>query len=86
MKLSKIKEKIDNSGDNNGSATIYHYDLGVKCIYHLFDGEKYRLKTIRYKSLELDIPVNLDSFTICNWSNKRGFNGKYINYYDKRIL
>ena len=86
MKLSKIKERINNSGDNNGSVTIYHHDDNIECCFHLFDGERFRAKTIRYKSLEFDLPVNFDSYTIYRWDvETRGFGCKYINYYDERI-
>ena len=81
MTISKIRDKITDSGDFNGCATIIQRNDIIECTFLLVVNGKRIRKTVKYKSLEFDIPVNLESCTILKWDE----GCRYINYYDKRI-
>ena len=79
MKLSKIKEKIDNESIVGfGSATITEYENNtVKVEYFIFNGVTNKKQTKKYAYIEIDIPIT-DNITCLKWDKN-----KYINYYKK---
>ncbi|MCP4988486.1 MAG: hypothetical protein GY928_21280 [Colwellia sp.] len=90
MKLSKIKEFMDNHTSKRISCTIEKHDNEIKAYYIYMTPKGNKRLTKKYKSLEIDLEINKGS-TILEWHKRQspsvyGKFLKYINYYDRREL
>jgi hypothetical protein len=81
MKLSRIKENVQNNSIMYSSATIYEYSDCVKVAYIYYDNKCRNVRrTKTYKNIQIDISVDFSTHTIIKWGKK------YINYYDRTHL